>query len=108
MDQDPSPATTSRSTTFAVPRAGRGRSWRRPAAAASATCPWSSPSSAAAKRCAGSACSGSASGKGEAAVQAAEELHALAPDADSTRLLAVAHLACGDYAQALKLLVSES
>ena len=40
----------------------------------------------------------------EAAVQAAEELHALAPDADSTRLLAVAHLACGDYAQALKLL----
>jgi hypothetical protein len=45
---------------------------------------------------------------GRAAVQAAEELHALAPDADSARLLAVAHLACGDYAQALKLLVSES
>ena len=42
--------------------------------------------------------------QGWAAVQAAEELHALAPDADSTRLLAVAHLACGDYAQALKLL----
>ena len=42
--------------------------------------------------------------QGEAAVQAAEELHALAPDADSTRLLAVAHLACGDYAQALKMI----
>lgn len=45
--------------------------------------------------------------QGEAAVQAAEELHALAPDADSTRLLAVARLACGDYAQALKMLETE-
>jgi hypothetical protein len=43
--------------------------------------------------------------RGEAAVHAAEELHALAPDADSTRLLAIAHLACGDWAHALKMLV---
>ncbi len=40
----------------------------------------------------------------DAAVQAAAELHALAPDADSTRLLAVAHLASGDYAHALQML----
>jgi hypothetical protein len=44
--------------------------------------------------------------QGQAAVQAAEELHALAPDTDSTRLLAVAHLACGDYAHALGTLVT--
>lgn len=44
--------------------------------------------------------------QGQAAVQAAEELHALAPDAASIRLLAVAHLACGDYAHALRTLVT--
>jgi hypothetical protein len=46
--------------------------------------------------------------QGEAALQAAEELHALAPDADSTRLLAVAHLACGDYAYAMRTLMTAS
>jgi hypothetical protein len=44
--------------------------------------------------------------QGQAAIQAAEELHALAPDADSTRLLAVAHLASGDYAHALGMLMT--
>jgi len=42
--------------------------------------------------------------QGSAAVRAAEELHALAPDADSTRLLAVARLASGDFAGALRTL----
>lgn len=39
-----------------------------------------------------------------AAVQAAEELYALAPDADSTRLLAVTQLASGDFPRALQTL----
>jgi hypothetical protein len=41
----------------------------------------------------------------EAAVPTAEQLHTLAPDADSARLLAVAHLLCGDYPRALRTLV---
>lgn len=39
----------------------------------------------------------------EAALRAAEQLHALAPDADSNRLLAVAHLMCGQYSHALRI-----
>lgn len=39
--------------------------------------------------------------RGPAARQAADELYRLAPDADSARLLAVAHLLCGDYVGAL-------
>jgi len=41
----------------------------------------------------------------EAALPTAEQLYALAPDADSARLLAVAQLACGDYPRALRTLV---
>ena len=37
-----------------------------------------------------------------AALQAARELHSLAPDEDSLRLLAVAHLLCGEYARAVQ------
>lgn len=40
----------------------------------------------------------------ESALRAAGELHALAPDADSTRLLAIAHLLHGDYAAAVQML----
>ena len=39
-----------------------------------------------------------------AALRAASELHALAPDADSLRLLAVSHLLHGDYAAAVQTL----
>lgn len=40
----------------------------------------------------------------DAALRATGELHALAPDADSTRLLAIAHLLHGDYAAAVQML----
>mgnify|MGYP001084846287 CR=1 FL=1 len=43
-------------------------------------------------------------GQLEAALRAAGELHALAPDADSLRLLAVARLLQGDYAAAIETL----
>ena len=44
-------------------------------------------------------------GQPDAALRAANELHALAPDADSIRLLAIAHLLHGDYAAAVRTLV---
>ncbi|NLF70444.1 MAG: hypothetical protein GX575_15535 [Candidatus Anammoximicrobium sp.] len=43
----------------------------------------------------------------DAALSAATELHALTPDDDATRLLAVARLLHGDYAAALQLLAGE-
>ena len=43
-------------------------------------------------------------GQPDAALRAANELHALAPDADSIRLLAVAHVLHGDYAAAVRTL----
>jgi hypothetical protein len=41
----------------------------------------------------------------EAALLAAEQLHALAPDADSARLLGIAHLLDGDFTHALQTLI---
>ena len=46
-------------------------------------------------------------GQPEPALQAARELYSLAPDADSTRLLAVARLRCGEYARALQTLATK-
>ena len=40
----------------------------------------------------------------DAALRTASALHTLAPDADSARLLAVAHLLHGDYAAAVQVL----
>lgn len=41
-----------------------------------------------------------------AALLAAQQLHALAPDAASARLLDIAHLQCGDFPRALQILLA--
>lgn len=43
-----------------------------------------------------------------AALRAAQQLHALAPDAASARLLGVAQLQCGDFPRALQTLLGDS